>query len=133
MRIRNSSLGAAVVFLAAAKVLAQDTRPGARDAVERDLRDLARRDRATLQSCYASVEHSHAHAWRSVTDVQVALGSDGSVGHVTVHGTPEVAGALEACVNRITANWRLQNAPTAATTITLSRGRIRAAYQSMRR
>jgi hypothetical protein len=133
MRIRNSSLVAAVVFLATAKLLAQDTRAPSDAAAERELRDLARRDRSPLQACYASVEQHHPHAWRSVTDVQVPLAPDGAVGHVTIHGARDVAPALERCVNPITANWHLQHAPPAATTLTLGRDRLRAAYESLRR
>jgi hypothetical protein len=132
MRIRHTVWAAGLAFFAASKVLAQESAQGSGTGYERELRDWARREVASLRACYDHVAATTPDASRAVQNVTVAIGPDGAVTHVAVHGRASVATPLETCINPIATTWRLSRARSGPVLVTLGRDQLRSGYAWIR-
>lgn len=127
MRFLHSVGIAMVVGTLAGLARAQDPVDGAQGfgtGYERELRNWAYREQASLRSCIESGARRPSDVLAGLQFVSLSVGPDGSVSHVTMHGRPDVVAPLELCVNRITSSWRLTPPTAGPVSVDLNRDQL---------
>lgn len=128
MRFRHSVGIAIAVGALATSAQAQDPEvdgtQGSGTGYERELRDWARREQASLRHCLEGTGQKTPQVIDGLQFVSISIGPDGTVSHVTFHGQPDVVAPLELCVNRITSTWRLSSPRAGPATVDLNRDQL---------